>query len=62
MTDEQKAQHTTMKIIAPYTKLTPNERIEKCEGIIQRINDSKGLISVKNAKKIEGVMLNLPSI
>ena len=27
MTDDQRAQHSTMKTIAPYTKLTPNQRI-----------------------------------
>lgn len=62
MTDQQRAEHTTMKAIAPYTKLTPNQRIENCEGIIAKLNEAKGLISIKAPMKIEGVLLDLPEI
>ena len=62
MTDDQKAQHSTMKTIAPYTKLTPNQRIENSEGIIKKINDGKGLITIKNPLKVDGYLLNLPLI
>lgn len=62
MTDSQRAQHTTMKAIAPYTKLTPYERIKNCETIVNKINDSKGLIMIKAPMKVDGAYLNMPVI
>ena len=62
MTDEQRAQHSTMKAIAPYTKLSPNERVRNCEKIIEDYNKSKGLIEIKHSMKIEGALLDLPII
>ena len=44
MTDEQRSNHNTMKDIAPYTKLSPTERVRNCEEVIRKINDAKGLI------------------
>lgn len=62
MSDAQKGRHETMKIIAPYTKLSPSERIQSCSGIVGKVNDAKGLISIKNPKKIDGMMLKMPTI
>ena len=62
MTDDQRSRHETMKTIAPWTKLSPNERIKNCEDVVRKINDAKGLITIKNPKKIEGQMLRMPDI
>ena len=38
MSDEQRANHNTMKSIAPFTKLNPSQRIEKNQAIIEKLN------------------------
>ncbi len=62
MTDEQRADFQTMKALDPFTKLSPNQRVNQCEGIIEKFNNEKGLIQVKNNKRFEGVCLNRPDL
>lgn len=44
MTDDQRLDHNTMKALAPFTKLEPTERMRKVRAIIDKLNESKGLI------------------
>lgn len=62
MTDEQRADFQTMKALDPFTKLSPNQRVNQCEGIIEKFNNERGLIQVKNNKRFEGVCLNRPDL
>lgn len=62
MTDEQRADHATMKALAPYTKLNPSERIKKCAEMVERINKTKGLIEIKAPKRLEGYCLQKPDL
>ena len=60
MTEEQRADHNTMKDIAPLTKLTPNQRAEESQETIQEFNKAKSLINIKNPLKLPGYCLNKP--
>jgi len=48
MTDDQRADHSTMKALAPFTKLEPTDRMKKVREIIDKLNSSKNLIEIKN--------------
>lgn len=62
MTDDQRQDHNTMKALAPFTKLEPTERMRKVRTIIERLNESKGLIEIKNEKRLEGYCLPKPEL
>ena len=38
MRDEQKQNYDTMKLIAPFTRLSPNERVEECQKVVDKLN------------------------
>lgn len=44
MSDDQRADHNTMKALAPHTKLNPVERVKQCADVIHRFNEAKGII------------------
>lgn len=44
MTDDQRNDFKTMKALAPFTKLEPDERVKQCTNIIEKFNNAKGLI------------------
>jgi len=48
MTDEQRADHNTMRALAPFTKLEPTDRMKKIRNVIDKLNESKSLIEIKN--------------
>lgn len=62
MTDEQRADHNAMKALSPFTKLTPQERVDSCQFVIEDINKANGLIQIKQAKRFEGYLLNPPDL
>lgn len=55
MSDQQKANFQTMKQIAPYTKLTPNERLDETSRLINILNGPQ--IQIGRPKKIGGYQL-----
>lgn len=61
MSDEQRADYKTMREIAPYTKLKPDERMKQTGDIAQIFNNS-GKISVKEPKKINAYQLIQPNV
>lgn len=62
MTDNQRADHETMKALAPYTKLAPTERVKQCADVIDKFNKAKGLIEIKAPKRLEGYCLRRPDL
>lgn len=62
MTDDQRADHNTMKALAPFTKLEPTDRMRKVRTMIDKLNESKGLIEIKNQKRLEGYCLPKPEL
>lgn len=60
MTDDQRADHNTMRALAPFTKLSPTERLKQCSDIVQKINDVKSIVEIKNPKKMDGYILPRP--
>lgn len=62
MTDEQRANHQTMKAISPYTKLTPNERIKDSGKIIDTLNHADSILEIKNNIKMDGYCLQKPNL
>ena len=63
MTDDQRANFNAMKAIAPYTKLTPNERAEKNQELTQDINNIKnGFIKIDDARNVSGFVLRSPEL
>lgn len=62
MTDDQRADHQTMKDLAPFTKLTPTDRIRQCQTIVEDINNQNGLIQIKGARRLDGYVLEKPDL
>ncbi len=62
MSDAQRADHNVMKDIAPFTKLTPSERIKESEEIKLKMNKEEGLLSVGAAQKMRGFVLANPEV
>lgn len=53
MTDDQRANFNAMKAIAPYTKLTPNERAEKNQELRQDINSiQNGFLKIDDVRNV----------
>ena len=61
MSDEQKADYGTMKEIAPYTKLKPEERMRDTNGIMDILNES-GQVTIGHPKRVQAFMLVQPNI
>ena len=61
MSDEQRQNHNVMKSIAPFTKLRPDERVEKNEKIIAALNKSKE-INIGDAKIMNAYQLPEPRV
>ena len=62
MTDEQRSDHNTMRALAPFTKLEPTDRMKKIRNVIDKLNESKSLIEIKNQKRLEGYCLPKPEL
>lgn len=62
MTDNQKANHSTMKAISPYTKLTPNQREKESAKMVNLLNDNSNLFEIKNAIRMDGYCLDRPNL
>jgi len=61
MSDEQRSNFQTMKKIAPYTKLSPEERMKKTGDIVQTLNDSDN-IHLSLPQKIKAYQLVQPYV
>ena len=63
MTDDQRAQYNIMKLLAPFTKLSPEERVKNCRGMVERFNDGEGgLIKIGAPKRMKGHILDRPNL
>jgi hypothetical protein len=62
MTDDQRADHTTMRALAPFTKLNPSDRVKKCDEVVQKINAANSILLIKAPKRLEGYCLNRPDL
>lgn len=60
MSDEQKNNYQTMREIAPYTKLAPDERMHSTQKLIDSINGPE--LRIDNARYVEGFLLNNPGV
>ena len=67
MDDEQRKNHRNMKLVAGFTKMNPDERVKLYGKAIKMINNPNSkydnpdkLISIKNPKKMSGVILDRP--
>ena len=62
MSDNQKGNHNTMKAIAPYTKLNPNERMKDCGQIINTLNQAETLLEIKTNITMDGYCIRKPEL
>jgi hypothetical protein len=60
MSDQQKSNYQTMKEIAPYTKLAPDERMHNTQKLIDSINGPE--LRIDNPRYVEGYLLNNPGV
>jgi aubergine-like protein len=60
MSDEQKSNYQTMKEIAPYTKLTPDERLQNTEKLINSINGLE--FKIDKPRMVGGYQLSNPAV
>jgi aubergine len=60
MSEEQKNNYQTMKEIAPYTKLTPDERLQNTEKLINSINGPD--LQIARPRMVEAVQLDDPAV
>jgi hypothetical protein len=51
-----------MKALDPFTKLAPTERVKQCGRIIEKFNDSHGMIQIKGNRRMDGFCLNRPDL
>jgi len=51
-----------MKALDPFTKLSPSERVGQCTRIIENFNDTRGIIQIKNIRKMDGYCLLKPDL
>lgn len=52
-----------MKAIAPFTKLTPEQRTKDCQEMVNKFNNTDGgLIKIGNAKRMGGYVLDRPDL
>ena len=61
MSDEQRANFTIMKEIAPITKLKPSERLSQTKILVQVLNKN-GRLKIREPKRITAFQLAQPNI
>ena len=63
MNDKQRSDHGIMKLIAPFTKLTHEQRVKNCQFMVEKFNNQEeGLIKIGGAKTMEGYILDKPEL
>ena len=66
MLDSQKAEHKIMKMLAPFTKLEPDQRTKKSMEIVEKYNKeskkTEALIKIGEPKDMEGYVLDRPEL
>jgi len=60
MSDEDRANHSAMKEIAPYTKLEPKQRAEENQSFIKKFNEDPDnqVIKINGQRNVNGFILN----
>jgi uncharacterized protein (DUF2126 family) len=51
-----------MKVLSPFTKLTPTDRVKKCADVVAKINAANSILQVKAPKRLEGYCLPKPNL
>ena len=62
MRDDQRANHESMKALAPFTKLSPDDRFNESLKIIETLNQSKDTIKIGREIEMNGFVLPQPTI
>jgi hypothetical protein len=60
MSDDQKKNYQTMKDIAPYTRLSPDERLQDMEILISKVNGPE--LQIIKPRTVTGYQLNNPEV
>ena len=62
MKDSQRANHHSMQALAPFTKLTPDDRFRESCKIIHTLNEAKETLSIEKEQQMEGYVLPVPVV
>ena len=51
-----------MKALAPFTKLTPNDRFDESYKILSTLNEAKGILEIGHEEQMDGYVVPQPTV